>query len=126
MCIRDRLLTYRGKPVYLHFFTTWNVASLEEMEFMRKLHTKYADSVQFISICCDREYMKMYHFVRDQKIPWPVVHFNNDYEMLESLDVKTYPYFILLDAEGRYIANPAESPSGNIEGRLNHVLHGHR
>lgn len=116
------LSDFRGKMVYIHFFTTWNTASLAEMEVMRKLHTKYSQSIQFISICCDREYMKMYHFVRDNRYPWPVVHFNNDYTLLEAMGVKTYPYFMLIDGNGCYIENAAESPSGNIEGRFNKIL----
>ncbi len=119
-----QLSDFKNKIVYLHFFTTWNTASLEEMEFMRTLQSKYASSVQFVSICCDREYMKMYHFARDQKFPWPLLHFNGDYQLLDALGVKTYPYFILVDTEGRFLLNPAESPSGNIESRLNTILEG--
>lgn len=117
-----RLSELRDKPVYLHFFTTWNTASLEEMEMMRKLYDKYSGTVRFISICCDREYMKMYHFARDHKYPWPLLHFNGDYALLRSLNVKTIPYFILIDPKGCYVSNPALSPSSNVEGELRQLL----
>jgi peroxiredoxin len=119
-----RLSSYRNKIVYLHFFTTWNTSSLEEMQMMRKLYEKYSGNVQFISICCDRQYMKLYHFSRENTYPWPMLHFNNDYDLLESFGVKTYPYFILIDEKGNFLVNPSESPSGNIEARFLNVLKG--
>jgi peroxiredoxin len=117
-----RLHELTGKFVYLNFFTTWNISCLEELELMRSLYSKYGQSVQFVSICCDREYMKMYHFARDKKYPWPLLHYNGDYKFLEAYGVKTYPYFVLIDKQGNFIADPAESPSQNIEMKLNEVI----
>jgi len=117
-----RLKDYKGKFVYIMFFTTWNVACLDEMELMRKLYTKYSQSIHFIGICCDREFMKLYHFARDNKYPWTLLHFNNDYALLESYGVKTYPYFVLIDKQGCILADPAGSPSQNIEEELNKII----
>ncbi len=116
------LAGYRGKYVYLNFFSTWNTASLEEMEMIRALYPKYSSMVEFVSVCTDREYMKLYHFAREQHYPWPLLHFNGDYQALESLGVLTNPYFILLDPKGNYLKNPAESPSQNIEQRFKSLI----
>jgi peroxiredoxin len=116
------LISLKGKFVYIAFFTSQNIACIEEFELMRKLYEKYSQSVQFIGICCDREYMKMYHFARDRKYPWPLLHYNADYSLLESYGVKTYPYFVLLDKQGNFIADPAVSPSQNAEMILNDVI----
>jgi peroxiredoxin len=113
-----RLHDLKGKFVYLIFFKTWNIAALNEMEMLRKLAPKYEHSVEFVGICCDREPMKMYHFVRDKKFPWRFLHFCNDHDLLEAYAVKSYPHFVLLDRQGRYIANPALFPSKNIEANL--------
>jgi peroxiredoxin len=119
-----KLKDYRGKYVYLNFFTTWNISCLQELELMRKLYDKYSQSVQFISICCDREFMKMYHFSREKKYPWPLIHFNNDYDLLDDFGVSNYPHFVLLDRKGNFITDHAESPSQNIEKKFNELIQG--
>lgn len=125
MSTADTLISleqFRGKYVYLNFFSTWNTASLEEMALIRTLYTKYSSMVEFVSVCTDREYMKLYYYAREQRLPWILLHFNGDYQGLDALGVRGNPYFILLDPEGRYLKNPAESPSQNIERRLKSLM----
>jgi hypothetical protein len=64
----------------------------------------------------------MYHFAKDNKYPWPLLHCNVDYNLLDSYGVKTYPYFIFIDKKGNYISNPALAPSQNIESKISEAI----
>ena len=118
-----KLSSFRGKMVYLNFYASWCVDCIDEMELMKKLYEKYHDDVEFVSISVDREKMNMVYLARDRKYKWTFLHFNNDYDLLEKFGVYSYPSFVLIGADGKYIQCPAVSPSGNIEAVLDEILH---
>ncbi len=109
------LSDFRGKYVYLNFYTSWCVSCRDEMEMMKKLRQNFDNDVVFISISADREFMNMYHFVHDQKYNWLFLHLNSDYDLMESYAVYAFPDFVLIDREGNFIKCPALKPSENIE-----------
>ncbi len=118
-----KLSSYKGKMVYLNFYASWCVDCIDEMELMKKLYEKYQNDVEFVSISVDRENINMVYLARDRKYKWTFLHFNNDYELLENFGVYSYPSFVLIGADGKYIQCPAVSPSGNIESVLDEILH---
>jgi peroxiredoxin len=117
-----QLSDFKGKVVLLNFFTTWNTSALEELELMRSIYPKFNDKVVFISICCDREFMKLFYFEKDKKYEWNMLHLNNDYDLLESYGVQTLPYFAIINKDGSFYKCPAPVPSQNLEMVLNAVL----
>ncbi|MEI6764333.1 MAG: TlpA disulfide reductase family protein [Bacteroidota bacterium] len=117
-----QLADFRGRIVLLNFFTTWNTSALEELEVMRSIYPKFSDKVVFVSICCDREFMKLFYFVKDNKYEWNMVHLNNDYDLLESYGVQTLPYFAIINKDGTFYKCPAPMPSENLEMVLNAAL----
>ena len=84
-------------------------ASLREIEalaFFKDSVYAHHDDVVFVSVSCDREFQKMYHFLRNNRrgprYSWTWLHFDGNYRWLEKLGVMgSYPYFILIDPEGR-------------------------
>ncbi len=118
-----KLSSYKGKIVYLNFYASWCVDCNDEMELIKKLYEKYHDDVEFISISVDRENINMAYLARDRKYKWTFLHFNNDYDLLEKFGVYSYPSFVLIGADGKYIQCPAVLPSGNIEAVLDEILH---
>lgn len=112
---------FRGKLVYVGFYTTWCKSCLDELELMKKLVEKFKDKVAFISISADRELMKSYYLRRDKNYEWSFLHFGNDYNLLESYAVYAYPTYVLLDSEGKILQCPAPKPSENIEMLLNQL-----
>jgi hypothetical protein len=97
---------------------------MDEMELMRQIFDKYAADVVFVSICADREYMKMYHFVREHKYPWVFLHLNSNYKLLEDYAVYAYPSFALIDGNGKFMKCPVIKPSDNIDLLFKELLSG--
>ena len=100
--------SFRGKWVYLSFVRVGDPNSLREIEalayFKDSVYAHNPDVV-FVSISCDREFQKMYHFLRNSRrgprYSWTWLHFDGNYRWLESMGVVSYPTFLLFDPEGR-------------------------
>lgn len=115
------LESFRGKWVYLSFLRLGEPACLGEIETLAHFRdTIYAsnDNVAFISICCDREFQKMYHFLKNSRhgdrYNWTWLHFNGDYEMLNRFRVVSYPTFILINPEGELQYDITPKPSSGF------------
>ncbi len=99
---------FKGKWVYLSFVRVGEPASLSEIEtlafFRDSIYSRNKDVV-FVSVCCDREFQKMYHFVRNNKkghrYNWTWLHFDGNYKLLERYGVVSYPTFVLIGPDGR-------------------------
>ena len=110
---------FRGKWIYLSFVRVGEPSSLSEIETMAHFYdtiTKTCD-LDFVTISCDREFQKFYHFLRNSKnsekyTRWTWLHFNNNFELLRQFSVYTYPRFVLIDPDGKiqnlYALMPAE------------------
>lgn len=114
---RVSLDSLRGKWVYLSFVRVNDPASLREIEtmahFYDSLRASYPD-VELVSVSCDREFQKMYHFLthnrRGQRCHWTWLHFDANYRLLERYGVVSYPTFVLVDPEGRLHSQFTPSP----------------
>lgn len=115
------LNNFHGKWVYLSFVRVGEQACLGEIEtmahFKDSIYGAY-DNVEFVTICCDREFQKMYHFLKNSKhgdrYNWIWLHFNGDYEMLNQFGVVTYPTFILINPKGEIQYDITPSPSSGF------------
>lgn len=122
---RVSLSSMKGKWVYLAFVRTGDPNCIKEIEtmahFRDSLYSAYPN-VEFVSVVCDREFQKMYHFVKNSRrgtrCRWTWLHFDGDYELLERWGVVCYPKFVLLNPEGRKVYNYTPAPGSGF------LLHG--
>jgi len=108
--------SFLGKWVYMAFVRVNEPASLAEIEtmahFRDSVYAKHPDVV-FVGISCDREFQKMYHFLknsrRGHRYNWTWLHYDGDYRLLERYGVVSYPTFVLLRPDGtpQYELTPA-------------------
>ena len=111
----------RGKWVYLSFVRVDDPASRAEIEtmafFRDSVYGRYSNVV-FVSVSCDREFQKMYHFLKNNRkghrYNWTWLHFDGNYRLLERYGVVSYPTFILIDPEGRRYYNVTPAPASGI------------
>lgn len=112
------LNSLKGKWIYIAFVRTGEPNSLAELETMAHLQNKVAKenyNVEFVSIDCNREFQKMFHFLKNSKhgdrYKWIWLHFDGNYDFLRHFQVTTYPWFILINPEGniQYDITPAPS-----------------
>ena len=116
---------FRGKWVYLSFVRVGDPHSQREIEtlaFFRDSIYAHNPDVVFVSVSCDREFQKMYHFLknnrRGKRYNWTWLHFDGNYKLLEHYGVVSFPTFMLINPEGRLHYNVTPPPASGI------LLHG--
>ena len=108
----------KNKWTYLAFIRVSDPLSISEMEtiahFKKQIYSQH-DNVEFITVVCDREFQKMFHFLKNTKhgdrFDWTWLHFNGNYELLNKYQICTYPWFVLINPNGevQYDVTPAPS-----------------
>jgi len=107
---------FKGKPVYINFWATWNIPSQKEMKVMDALHKKYGESIQFISVCTDNNFDKMTSFLnKNSTYNWTFLHLGKNQKLLELYNVVTVPSYFLLDKNLNILKAPAGRPGGTAE-----------
>lgn len=124
---RDRktvtLAGLKGKPVVLTFWTTYCQECLSEMEVMRTTWQSYKEKVEFVSISLDKDFLKMVYFLNLKKdFGWTFLHLGDRVDLLKAYDIRTFPMYVLIDAQGRIARYPLDVPGPGMEAALNSLL----
>jgi hypothetical protein len=51
----------------------------------------------------------------EKEYPWTILHYNEDMNVLDDYDARTFPTFIVIDDDGLIVKYPAPRPSENVE-----------
>ena len=106
---------YRDKQLLVNFVKLDNIPSLKELEVINFYYDSIKDNCNVLTVCFDSNFEKMYNFIKNGKIgkkyQWPIVYFDNNWEMAEFYQIHFFPQFVLVDKDGTIIKNPVESPS---------------
>ncbi|NVO04389.1 MAG: TlpA family protein disulfide reductase, partial [Bacteroidetes bacterium] len=113
--LKYSLSDFKGKYVYLNFFTTNNLPCISEFQLMNQLKIDFGKDIEIISISVDKEILKLDYYLEKKSFNWLFLHFNNDYDLLEKYEAKSYPLFVLIDREGKILLNQAPMPSENVK-----------
>ena len=116
---------FKGKWIYLNFVRVGDPSSQSEIEtlaYFRDSIYAHNPDVVFVSVACDREFQKMYHFLknnrRGKRYNWTWLHFDGNYRLLERYGVVSYPTFLLINPEGHLHYSVTPPPASGI------LLHG--
>jgi peroxiredoxin len=104
------LSDYRGKQVYLSFWSNTSIPSLRELKVMQKLQAEYGDKVHFVSINLDDDQSINQSVVAKNDYAWEFLHFGGDYELREAYQVTTVPTYFLINEQGGISKAFAEGP----------------
>jgi len=110
------LNSFKGKPVYINFWTNWSIPSQKEMKIMQLLYKKYKGKIEFISICADNDFSKMTNFLsKNEDYNWSFLHIGKDKTILSNYSVATFPTYVLIDKNLNVVQFPAGRPGGTAE-----------
>jgi thiol-disulfide isomerase/thioredoxin len=103
------------KPLILGFMRVKDVTCRREMENIHLLYDRLKDSVNVLIVCFDPSLDAMYNFIKNNKVgsryTFPILHFNQNWEMLNLFHIKDFPTFMLLSKEGTIMENSLMKPS---------------
>ncbi len=120
------LASYKGRWVYLNFFSTRNIESLKEMPKIMALKKKFGDKVSFISICVDDSLKSYKDYLRaNPKQDW-AIWFNDDKSITKTAQdnyfVTGSEAYFLINNFGYLAQSPALAPSKGIENKFNQLF----
>lgn len=97
----------RGKFVLLHFWSTWDRVTPNDLPNLEHTYKTYHDSgLQIVSISMDTQRKELEAFVSERKIPWLVI-WNEGENWQESIvrkfGINAIPTSMLIDPEGKVI-----------------------
>jgi len=104
------LTDYKGKQVYLSFWSNTSIPSLRELKVMQKLHEEYGDKVHFVSINLDDDLAINKSVAQANNYTWDFLHFGGDYELREAYQITTVPTYFLINEQGGISKAFAEGP----------------
>lgn len=118
----ESLSNFKGRWIYLNFFSTQNLESLKEMPQIASLKKTYGDKITFLSICLD-DSLKSYlnYFKVNPKYDWPI-WYNNGKSLTktakQSYFVSGSEAYFLISNTGYLAQSPALAPSKGIDHRF--------
>jgi hypothetical protein len=109
------LADFSGKLLYLAFFESGNPASQSELGLAADFYEDYKDKVAFVAVSVDKDLLQLKDYLARAGLPWLVLYYEGNLDLLENFDANTFPHFLLIDGKGQIIRCPAPSPSENIQ-----------
>ncbi|MBU2019844.1 MAG: hypothetical protein KJ941_09375 [Bacteroidetes bacterium] len=103
-------LSFKGKHLYIHFFDPSSNQNKKELPLLIDLYKKYRNSIEFITIVSGNssEYP-------DLSFPWKSFYTSENAELTKLFQVRTFPQYALIDAQGYLVSSPALGPTPNTQ-----------
>jgi hypothetical protein len=118
------LKDFRGKYLLLCFARSDNQASVMEMGIINMWQKKYVNDLTVVTILADKDFKTSSAILKNRGFNWTFLD-GSKKEMIEYIyEIKMYPSFILLDREGKIIADPSPYPSENLEAAISKIVIG--
>lgn len=118
--VKVNLSNYKGKYIYLNFFSSQSDNSQKEMQKIIDLKKKFNDKVTFISVCLD-DSVKIYkaYLKANPKQDWIILHQAQNSTAKQVYNIKTLSGFFFINQQMQLAQSPALMPSEGLEYKFN-------
>ncbi len=115
---------FEGKDIYVQLFQSDCMECIREMMILKELYGTYADKIQFVSLDLDMDKENYENFCETyaEMFPWPILHFNDQYDWLMENGIETLPDYMVMDQEGRIISRDLPAPGNGLAGFLQRIF----
>jgi peroxiredoxin len=116
------LSDFRGKYIYLGFFTSWCKGCLNALDTLQKTQQNYAGKVAFINISMDNTPEILKKLLARKAYSGIFLFSGNNFSLTDAYAVNSFPVFALIDPEGNFVRYPAPDPGEELEKLLDGAL----
>jgi hypothetical protein len=116
------LKDFRGKYLLLGFVRSDNMASITELGIINMWQNKYTGDFQVVTILADKNFKSATESLKKHGFSWTFLDGSKSDNLEFAYDLKMYPSFLLLDREGKIIADPCQYPSEDLEHTINKII----
>lgn len=109
------LSDFNGKYVYLNFCTTKSFTCLQHLELLKRIHNKYNEVLEVVTVVVDVEFDEMLQLVKDNNYNWYFLDFKTGKNILKKYRVVAYPTYYLIDKYGNIALSPAMAPNEDFD-----------
>jgi len=113
--IMKSLADYKGSYVYLVFMSENCPACESDLAIIEKLQEKYKSDIAIVEIFVNYTPDGLGKNTNRKDTNWERLLFNNDFDLLNNYQIRTFPYYFLLNREAKILLNPAKKPNENID-----------
>ena len=100
--------------MYIHFFDPNNPNSLSEISALKRLQIKYNNEIEFVTIYLNQNAVTSDFSKRVlDNITWKCFSIDYGHSLWKSLNVGSFPYYILVNPNQTIIGLPALGPNPN-------------
>lgn len=115
------LSEYKGKFVYLSFYTRDSYTCEQDEILLKELYEKKIKDLEIITVYKDHSHQNIIIHAQKNKYEWPVLHCYESDKILEDYNVIAYPTYYLINPEGKLLMLPAPGPAENFESEFFNV-----
>ena len=102
----ESLSAYRGRVVLIDFWATWCPPCIAVLPELRQLVSDLpADKFALLAISVDQELATVTGFMEKEPMPWDNWHVGVSSEITRLLDVRGFPTYLIVDADGSILFN---------------------
>ena len=114
------LSDFKGKYIYLNFFSNESESSQKEMQKIIDLKKKFNDKITFISICLDDSIKTYKSYLKSNlKQDWIILYQNKNSTAKQTYNIKTLSGYFFINPQMQLAQSPAMKPSEGIEYKFN-------
>lgn len=108
------LSQFRGKMVYLSFWSTWNTNAVSELRLYSGYQKRYGKCIEYVCINMDENKKDFTDFMKKHPdYNWYFLDGNSDPHVQELYEIKSLPTYFLIDEDGKFRQSPALRPMPN-------------
>jgi peroxiredoxin len=119
---RISISEYRGKHLYVAFFMSNCIPCMAEFTYLESIYPGLKNKMEVLAVSLDPDTSKFWKSIQQYQFPWPTVHFDNDFELTDRYQIKTYPFFILIAPDGSFDTYGARQPSAQFKSWFEEVV----
>jgi peroxiredoxin len=121
-----RLEDFKGKFVYLNFANTKNYACKKDFQVLEQVRQLFKRDMVIVTVLTDEDPDMAQEYIKNNKLKWTFLHFNQNAKVLFDYDVKAYPTYYLINPEGKLVLSPSPAPEENFMSVFSEMYNAYR